>query len=819
MIRPVTLLTDDERGVGRILADELRKQGQAVALVRLGEETRETERGSYTANLASPEAITELLETIRRRQGPIDGIIHLLPLRGDGHFDQMDFAGWRQRLRLETKSLFSLVKGVSADLDGDGATPAVFRYVVAATSMGGAFGNGRSTETNGFFPGQGGIFGLLKTLAQEFPDVRTKAVDVDPQEPVEALAAHVLAEVTESDGDLEIGYSGSSRLTLQPRSEPVDRGGSASLSIDDSWVILVTGGARGITAEVACELAQQYRPTLVLVGRSPLPETSESPETAALTSPRELKGALMEQMRGAGERVTPAKVEARCTRLLRDREIRTNLAAMRRAGARVHYYQAEVRDGRAFGDLIDEIYLSFGRLDGVIHGAGVIEDKLIKDKAQESFDRVFDTKVDSAFVLSRKLRSESLKFLVFFSSIAARFGNRGQSDYAAANEVLNKLAVYLDRVWPARVVSVNWGPWATTGMVSPEVQRQFAERGVHLIPPSVGRRRLNEELRYGRKGEVEVLIGGGGFKAPELRPAHVARVAHRPLYGRSPQLSRDSDGSVEVIRNLEPAHDLFLRDHRIDGQPVLPMAAAMELMAELAALGWPELQVAAVRDLRLLSGVVVRGASTAIRVVGRPERLPDTRRMNARVQIFDAENPRRTHYQATIEMAPALPAAPTLSLPRTADGVPFPLTVDEAYRRWLFHGPRFHGITRIEWMGAAGIEGNLAPSSPREWLAGTPEGGWLIDPVLVDCGLQLLVLWVRAQWDMTSLPSRFLAYRRFGVPSGDAIRCQIRIRPDKDSQIVHADLYFFENDGRLLGILEDMEGACSKRLNRVVGSP
>jgi KR domain len=99
--------------------------------------------------------------------------------------------------------------------------------------------------------------------------------------------------------------------------------------------------------------------------------------------------------------------------------------------------------------------------------------------------------------------------LVFFSSVAGRFGNRGQSDYAAANEVLNKLAVYLDGQWPGRVVSMNWGPWLKTGMVSAEVQREFEARGVSLIPPMTGRHLFDQELHYGQKGQVEVILGAG----------------------------------------------------------------------------------------------------------------------------------------------------------------------------------------------------------------------------------------------------------------------------------------------------------------------
>jgi NAD(P)-dependent dehydrogenase (short-subunit alcohol dehydrogenase family) len=167
-----------------------------------------------------------------------------------------------------------------------------------------------------------------------------------------------------------------------------------------------------------------------------------------------------------------------------------------------------VRDEKAFGTLIDQIYSTYGRLDGVIHGAGVIEDKLIKDKTIESFDRVFDTKAISGFILARKLRPETLKFFVFFSSVAGRFGNRGQGDYAAANEVINKLALHLDRHWPGRILAINWGPWAGSGMVTPELEKEFDRRGIGLITRDLGPRILDHELCYGQKGDVEIIVGG-----------------------------------------------------------------------------------------------------------------------------------------------------------------------------------------------------------------------------------------------------------------------------------------------------------------------
>jgi NAD(P)-dependent dehydrogenase (short-subunit alcohol dehydrogenase family) len=145
----------------------------------------------------------------------------------------------------------------------------------------------------------------------------------------------------------------------------------------------------------------------------------------------------------------------------------------------------------------------------VIHAAGVIEDKLLVDKQPDSFDRVVDTKLAGAFALSRALRPQRLRFLVFFASVAGRFGNVGQADYGAANEALNKLALRLDASWPGRVVSINWGPWAGSGMASPTIQQRFTGRGIVPIQPRAGCQAFEDELRDGRKGDVEVVLGDG----------------------------------------------------------------------------------------------------------------------------------------------------------------------------------------------------------------------------------------------------------------------------------------------------------------------
>lgn len=185
------------------------------------------------------------------------------------------------------------------------------------------------------------------------------------------------------------------------------------------------------------------------------------------------------------------------------------MAALAEAGADATYHQADVRDDAALAAVVAAVRERHGRLDGVVHGAGVLEDKFLRDKSVESFERVFGTKVDGARTLARVLAADGGAdpgFVVLFGSIAGVFGNRGQVDYAAANDALDTLARGAGDRFGGRVVSVDWGPWAGTGMVSAELEREYARRGIGLIDPDDGVAALLRELRSGAADAQVVLM-------------------------------------------------------------------------------------------------------------------------------------------------------------------------------------------------------------------------------------------------------------------------------------------------------------------------
>lgn len=389
-----------------------------------------------------------------------------------------------------------------------------------------------------------GVAGLWRALARERPDAHVRAVDLDPGDDPVVLAGHIVAEVLASGGPVTVGYRHGQRCTVVAAEEALDGGldrdgpsqlasyvpphdghapsrdghappgdggpGGPGAELGPDSVVLLTGGARGITARLAVGLASTYGCSLELVGRSPLPSDPEDPEFTAAADATELRRVLIAR----GER-EPAAIESSVARLLAAREIRSNLTALDNAGVKVSYHAVDVRDADALRGVVDSVYDRHGRLDGIVHGAGVIEDRLLADKTPESFRRVFDTKVGAAHTLVSAVRDPH-PFLVLFTSVSGAFGNKGQVDYAAANDALATLAWSLNAEQFGPVVAVDWGPWAGSGMVTPQLDREYARRGVGLVHPDDGVARLLDELRLSLP-EPEIVLARARvsrFEAP-----------------------------------------------------------------------------------------------------------------------------------------------------------------------------------------------------------------------------------------------------------------------------------------------------------------
>ncbi|RBM13805.1 type I polyketide synthase [Streptomyces sp. PT12] len=369
-----------------------------------------------------------------------------------------------------------------------------------------------------------GLRGFFRSVAREYPDVRAGVLEVPADATPDAVADAVVTELGTPGDEPVVLTDGTTRRAprlvlgdLGPLAAtgagPAGDGAAeaAAAGLDRDAVLLLVGGARGITARFAAAVASAARCRIELVGRTPEPEAEEGPAIAAATTRAALRSAFLD----AGL-TSPAAIERRVSAVLAGREVRGTLERLNALGATARYASVDVLDAEAVRAAVKDVHARHGRLDGVVYAAGVIEDKLIAEKAPESFRRVFATKAEGARVLLDAVDElpEGPRFAVLFGSIAGALGNRGQSDYAAANDALEELG----RRWSTperRGLTVHWGPWAAAetngGMVTPELMRSYAARGIKLIDPEEGPLSLLRELAWGAHDAHAVVLAASGW--------------------------------------------------------------------------------------------------------------------------------------------------------------------------------------------------------------------------------------------------------------------------------------------------------------------
>jgi acyl transferase domain-containing protein/NAD(P)H-dependent flavin oxidoreductase YrpB (nitropropane dioxygenase family)/NAD(P)-dependent dehydrogenase (short-subunit alcohol dehydrogenase family)/acyl carrier protein len=356
-----------------------------------------------------------------------------------------------------------------------------------------------------------GLRGFFRSAAKEYPSKTIRFVELDPLVSDQHAAGIAMAELQEDSMSPVVVYRDSSRLVPTLVETSLHRPAGAPGSKASVWVLI--GGARGITGLIAKRLASSTG-HIVLAGRTDNLASDIDESLIGFSDINALRGAILEQ--GLADK--PSVATRMAKEILARREVRQTMEAIEASGCRVSYHKLDITDGARVGELLANVERLHGAIHGVVHAAGVIEDRLIADKDSQSFERVWSAKVDGAKHLmsaSEKLK-QAPEVLVMFGSIAAMAGNRGQCDYAAANCALDALGKACSPHVAARVITMHWGPWAPLddglgGMVSPELAHQFAAQGIAMIKPEAGVDAFFSEIDACIEGRYSVIYGAGGW--------------------------------------------------------------------------------------------------------------------------------------------------------------------------------------------------------------------------------------------------------------------------------------------------------------------
>ncbi|MEU5116784.1 SDR family NAD(P)-dependent oxidoreductase [Streptomyces longwoodensis] len=642
--------------------------------------------------------------------------------------------------------------------------------VVLVQDSGGDFGlSGRQGESAWL----NGAVALARTVAREWPHSVIRAIDCASSERTAEQIGRALAHELLSGGndpEVALAVDGERHVPAHEQAPPLSNDGARQLG--SRSFLVVTGGARGITAECLAELAGRVPGLrLLLLGRTPVPDTAEGDLGEEVHDLPGLTRHLIERDRAASTGRRPADIMTEARRRLAAREVRATVRRLEDAGATVRYAVVDVRDAEAVRVCLSDARRQWGPVTGLVHAAGVITDKPVAEKTDEQFDTVFCTKVDSLRNVLAATVDDPLDTICLFSSVSAAVGNPGQADYAAANAVLDHLAAALTRERPdARVVSMAWGAWRG-GMVTPELQEHFARAGADLIEPPRGAAAFADELTAAT-GPPRVLLVPSTSQLTQWGAAGTTTPA--PVVLR---------GAVRVSGEDQPE----LTDHAIAGRVVLPVATAVEWLARAV----PGRRDAA--EPFVLHNVRVRGTVVL-------EHFPKTQWLTLHTSRDPAANGwlvelRGDRCHGFTALAPAgrpdeaaAPAEPPRPLPAANPRLSYG---SKSY----FHGPLFRVVRKIEGCDDRGVlatlDGRIAMGWPDDPHART-------DPALVDGAMQLAVLWSEHVLGRPSLPMAVeqCIIHRPGPARGGPVTCRVTARASTELEAV-CDAVLTDEDGAL----------------------
>ncbi|GAA3463423.1 SDR family NAD(P)-dependent oxidoreductase [Saccharothrix longispora] len=610
--------------------------------------------------------------------------------------------------------------------------------------------------------------GLAKTLAHEAPQLFCRSVVLSAELSAERAAQAALRELDDAATDVnEVFHDGVDRRVARLVPLPSTPAPHPALDRDD--VVVVTGGARGITSSCVVALAHRAPCHFVLLGR-----TGREDEPAWVTGvPTDgLPAALLDHLRGTGKVLPPAKFEALVAAARARREVEDTLAALAGAGATAEYVAVDVTDRDA---VIAALAPHAGRVTALVHGAAEINDGPLRGKGLADVERVLAAKVVGLHNVLGALDPLRLRHLVLFASVVGLIGNTGQADYAVANGVANRFAHDWQAAHPrCRVVAINWGPWRG-GMITETLRAGLEMAGTRVMSKEAGSARFVEEVFADRGTGSPVVV----VSTPIALPAPSAPL---PPTGR------------RVVRRLDHlVAEPVLRDHTIDEYPVLPLTGAVGWCANVLEHLQPGEHVVECRDFAVHKGLVFdgdeRSAFTAevLPAEGGALRVtitsvgPDDRRTPRYAGTFvtsrrvsrDQERGRAWHEEL---------AAPPTPRPEYFDV--------------LFCGPTLRGLRRVLAEDDSGMV--LECAVPDTDLAAGAFAGRLHSTVLADQLVQAAGLFVVKRHDSVCLPVGVATWRMSDrLPAEEPFVIEVR-SPGEDGLEVRVDVTASAADGRVL---------------------
>ena len=548
----------------------------------------------------------------------------------------------------------------------------------------------------------------------------------------------------------------------------------AQLQIDPSSVFLVSGGAKGITAECVIKLAQNYQCRWILLGRSEFASVEPTWAKNGL-SEAELKQQIIKDFLTQGEKPTPVQVQRVVKQISSRLEIQKTLQAIEETGSRAEYISVDVCNAIALQQKLAAAVERNGTITGIIHGAGNLADKWIENKTEADFEKVYSAKVKGLENLLSCVPTYQLDYLILFSSVAGFFGNAGQTDYAIANEILNKSAYLIKQYYPkCHVVAINWGPW-DSGMVTPELKKVFAERNISLIPLEVGSQMLVDEITAKDDQTAQVVIGS-------------------PIVPTAFELNQRLQ-TYRIRRQLSLESNPFLQNYIVGDHLILPVACAASWMINTCEQLYPGYTFFSLNNFQVLQEIIINSSGVSEYILDLKEcAKTDASEIVLKCLLWSKQQQERgyLHYSAEVTTQSQIPATPINKSLDLTWRTPLRLS---ALARDL-DKTLFQGIKQVLNIDLAKFTlGAIAPQIPASQQGQFPVQTF--NPYVTNTLFQSISFWVQKFYGADCTPSNIQQLEEFSpIASGESYYITGEIKTHTQTEAI-ADLTAHNEQGKI----------------------
>jgi NAD(P)-dependent dehydrogenase (short-subunit alcohol dehydrogenase family)/acyl carrier protein len=709
-------------------------------------------------------------------EGPIKGVYFLPALDIEPKLNEMALQDWQAGLDGRLYSLFTIMKTLPEDV-----------FLVCATRTGGLHGY---SAAGAIAPFGGAVSGFAKAVARERAGAFVKVVDFEKGASAAFISTTLIEETLRDPGTLEVGWENGLRYGIALVEE--ERPAEANFELKPGSVFLVSGGASGIIRPIVADLVGATRGTFYLLDKAALPEVNNA-DIARLSADREgLKADLIARFSSNGKKATPVQIEQELLALDRSATILNTLKTIEQGGGKAHYLACDVTDPAGVQEAIRKVLEAEGHIDVFVHAAGLERSRKLASKSFDEFHLVASVKADGFFNLFKAIQSAGSlpRAMVFFCSIAGRFGNSGQTDYSAANDLLCRVASAMRDQFPqVKTLALDWSAWAGVGMASrgniPELMKMA---GIDMVEASQAAPLVRAELVAG-SGEV-VLAGSLGILmdplakdgGADLKLADEALRAGKPIHTMLSHVAGyDLNRGLILEAELDPAAQPFLRDHAMDGVPILPgvmgiegFSVAAKHISSVLASSTGALDVSRLEDIQFLTPFKFyrnepRRVTWIVLAVREAAGLVVNVSLESTRVLKTQKVEHLQHFSGKVYLKPQ-----AVGLDEATVAVPgwngaYTVQKEDIYKLY-FHGPAFQVLDGVQRSGDT-VLGKLNKSLPS--ITGE-EHDLLSTPTLVELCFQTAGIWEIGKTGSLALPR--------------SIQCLTLYRREVDGVAVYAEV-------------------------------